>query len=111
MSGQELILEIQELRRDLQSETAKLREYGVAYAHAEYEYRKALRREAMRLHIEDGVIWSLCKDMAYGDSIVGEYRLKRDLARNTYETGKEVINTLKLALRLIDAQVEREWRS
>ena len=47
----------------------------------------------------------------YGIPSVAEARFKRDVALTVYEANKEAINSLKLQIRILDAQVSREWGS
>jgi hypothetical protein len=46
---------------------------------------------------------------AYGIPSVAEARFKRDVAEVTYKANQEAINSIKLQLRLIENQIQREW--
>ena len=46
---------------------------------------------------------------AYGIPKVAEARFQRDIAEAIYKANQEAINSLKLQLRLMDAQISREW--
>ena len=46
---------------------------------------------------------------AYGIPKVAEARFERDVAEAVYRANQEAINSLKLQLRLMDAQLSREW--
>ena len=52
------------------------------------------------------IIADLCK----GDPEIARLRLERDIALTVYESAKEAIQTYKLQIRILDAQIEREWR-
>ena len=45
----------------------------------------------------------------YGIPSVAEARFKRDVAETVYTANKEAINSIKLQLRLIEGQIQREW--
>ena len=47
--------------------------------------------------------------MIYGVKEVAELRFKRDVAQTIYDTNQEFINSTKLQLRLLEAQISREW--
>lgn len=46
---------------------------------------------------------------AYGIPEVAQKRFERDVAEATYKANMESINSLKLQLRLLDAQISREY--
>lgn len=86
----------------------KLRETGSEYAKAERDYKVLLRQEVLKLRNEGeaiGVIQLTC----YGIPSVAEARFKRDVAEAIYKANQEAINTLKLEIRLIESQLQREW--
>lgn len=45
----------------------------------------------------------------YGIPKIAELRFKRDVAEAVYKANLESINSIKLQLRLLDAQLTREW--
>ena len=45
----------------------------------------------------------------YGVPEVAELRFKRDVAETVYQANKEAINVLKLQIRIMEAQLQREW--
>lgn len=86
----------------------KLRQTGSEYAKAEKEYKILLRQEVLKLRNEGeaiGVIQLTC----YGIPSVAEARFKRDVAEAIYKANQEAINTLKLEIRLIESQLQREY--
>ena len=92
----------------LNASLKKLRETGSNYAKAERDYKILLRQEVLRLRDEGqaiGVITLTC----YGIPSVAEARFKRDVAETIYKANQEAINTLKLEIRLIESQMQREW--
>lgn len=92
----------------LSASLKKLRQTGSEYAKTERDYKILLRQEVLKLRNEGeaiGVIQLTC----YGIPSVAEARFKRDVAKTIYEANKEAINTLKIEIKLIQAQIEKEW--
>lgn len=100
----ELESKIQELEVSIRS----LRKTGQKYAEAERDYRILLRQEVLKLRDEGqaiGVITLTC----YGIPSVAEARFKRDIAESIYKANLEAINSIKLQLRLLENQIQREY--
>lgn len=92
----------------LSASLKKLRQTGSEYAKEEREYKILLRQEVLKLR-NDGEAIGVIQLTCYGIPSVAEARFKRDVARAIYEANREAINTLKLEIRLIESQLEREW--
>jgi len=108
MSGQDLFTEMETLREQLSLSIKKLRETGTAYAEAERAYKVRLRQEVLRMRDEGeaiGVISLTC----YGIDEVADLRFQRDVAKTVYEANQEAINSLKLQIRIVQSNIEREW--
>ena len=104
----DLFNELQAKQTQLNVSIKKLRETGSNYAKAERDYKILLRQEVLKLRDEGqaiGVISLIC----YGIPSVAKARFERDVAKTIYEANQEAINTLKLEIRLIESQLEREW--
>lgn len=102
----ELETKIQELEVSIKS----LRKTGHNYAIAERDYKVLLRQEVLKLRDEGqaiGVISLIC----YGIPSVAEARFKRDTAEAIYKANQEAINSIKLQLRLLEGQIQREYGS
>ena len=100
----ELESKIQELEVSIRS----LRKTGQKYAEAERDYKILLRQEVLKLRDEGqaiGVITLTC----YGIPSVAEARFKRDIAETIYKANLEAINSIKLQLRLLENQIQREY--
>lgn len=100
----ELESKIQELEVSIRS----LRKTGSNYAEAERDYKILLRQEVLKLRDEGqaiGVITLTC----YGIPSVAEARFKRDVAETVYKANLEAINSIKLQLRLLENQIQREY--
>lgn len=104
----DLLNEINMKQEQLSASLKRLRQTGSEYAKAERDYKVLLRQEVLKLRNEGeaiGVIQLTC----YGIPSVAEARFKRDVTKTIYEANREAINTLKLEIRLIQAQIEKEW--
>lgn len=104
----ELYEEIQSLRRKLNRCVKELRKSGTAYAEAERAYKVKLRETALRLRSQDMAVGMISMTV-YGVPEVAELRFKRDVAEAVYKANQEAINSIKLQLRIIDSQLNREW--
>ena len=82
--------------------------YGKAYAEAESNYKIALAQTALKLK-DSGMAVTMLNLVIYGTNPVPALRLKRDTAEVMYKTAQENIQSIKLQLRLVEAQIEREW--
>lgn len=67
-----------------------------------------LRKECLRLR-DDGMAIGLIDKTCYGIPSVAEARFKRDVCETVYKANLEAINSIKLQLRLIENQLQREW--
>lgn len=106
----DLYLEIQNKINELNVSLKKLRETGTAYAEAERDYKLLLRKEILKLRDEGqaiGVITLIC----YGIPSVAEARFKRDVCETIYQANQEAIQTIKLQIRVMENQLEREWNN
>lgn len=82
---------------------------GRAYAQAEHDYRVAMRQKILEERA-NGTPVTIISDLCRGDPDVAKLRIERDIALTVYESAKEAIQTYKLQIRILDAQIEREWR-
>jgi hypothetical protein len=106
----ELINELNSLCDKLTVSGRQLAKYGNEKAQAEHDYKITLRQEALKLRATGEAI-GMINMTVYGIPEVAEKRLKRDIAETMYDTCKESINVLKLKIRILDAQISREWGS
>ena len=94
---------------ELTASIRKLRQNGVNLAEAERDYKIALRQEALKLRTGDNMPVTLINNVIYGIPAVAEKRFKRDVEQANYDANKEHINVTKLKLRVLEAQLNREW--
>jgi hypothetical protein len=104
----DLYEEIQRLMAELTASIRKLRDNGAKLAEAERDYKLTLRQEALRLRAGDMPV-TLINNIIYGVPEVAEKRFKRDVEQANYDANKEHINVTKLKLRILEAQLNREW--
>lgn len=104
----DLYEEIQRLMLELTASIRKLRDNGAKLADAERDYKITLRKEALKLRAGDTPV-TLINNIIYGIDEVAEKRFKRDVEQANYDANKEHINVTKLKLRILEAQLNREW--
>lgn len=104
----DLYEEIMRLMAELTASIKRLRTNGANLAEAERDYKITLRTEALRLRAGDMPV-TLINNIIYGVEEVADKRFKRDVEQANYEANKEHINVTKLKLRILEAQLSREW--
>lgn len=107
----DLFNELQRLTNDLNVSIKKLRETGTDFAQAERDYKITLRQEALKLRAEKGMPVTLIQQVVYGVPEVADKRFKRDVKEAIYQANQEAINSIKLQMRIIEGQLNREWNS
>jgi ribulose 1,5-bisphosphate carboxylase large subunit-like protein len=105
----DLLSQINNKLNELLHLTKLLAEYGERYANAEHNYKVEISKEVMRLK-DAGQSATLINLVVYGQPAVAKLRLQRDLAQVLYDSAKEQINSTKLFIRILEAQIDREWR-
>lgn len=106
----ELYEELQAKTRQLDASIKQLRKNGTEYAQKERDYKVLLRTECLKLK-EDGMAIGMIDKTCYGIPSVAEARFQRDIAKVVYEANQEAIQAIKLQMRLIESQIQREWGS
>ena len=104
----DLMNELQQKTKELEISIKQLRTSGTNYAQAERDYKVLLRQEVLKLRDEGqaiGVITLTC----YGIPSVAEARFKRDIAETIYKANLEAISTIKLQIRVLENQINREF--
>ena len=103
-----LTYELQSKTQQLEMSIKQLRTSGTEYAQAERDYKVLLRSECLKLR-DDGMAIGMIDKTCYGIPSVAEARFKRDVAEAVYKANLEAINSIKLQLRLLENQIQREW--
>lgn len=104
----ELYEELDSLTKQLEISIKSLRKTGTDYAEKERDYKVLLRQECLRLR-DEGMAVGMIDKTCYGIPSVAEARFRRDVAESIYKANQEAINSIKLRMRLIENQIQREW--
>lgn len=104
----DLYSEIQKQKEDLNASIKELRNSGTKYAQAEKDYKIKLRIECLKLR-DQGMAVTIIDKICYGIPEVADLRFKRDVAEAVYKANLEAINSIKLQLRLLENQIQREF--
>lgn len=81
---------------------------GKEYAKAYAEYRVALAKKLVELKSE-GYAITLAGDIARGDPNIAKLKYKEIATEAVYKANLESINATKLTIKILEAQIEREW--
>lgn len=80
--------------------------HGKKYAEAEKAYKIRLMQETLKLR-DDGMPVTIIDKVVMG--IVADERCQRDIAEAYYKTAQENVNAVKLRIRVLNSQIDREW--
>jgi hypothetical protein len=104
----DLYSELLKMQHELDISVKQLRTSGKDYATAYTNYRMALAKKLVEVR-NDGTPVSLCSDLARGDREVAKYKFEEISKEAIYKANLESINSLKLRIKIIENQIEREW--
>ena len=107
---QDLMEEMKRMKDELHRSMKMLRQNGNALAQAENKYQ-CTKAQTVAMMKADGCPMTEISLSIKGQTDVAEAMLKRDLAKVMYESNQEHINVVKLELRVIESQIEREWNN
>ena len=107
----DLYNELQEKIELLNNSIEEAKMLGLNYNKCEYEYKIKLRVEALKLKNDQQMPVTLINQIIYGVPEVAELRFKRDKAETLYNSEKDKINILKLQIRILDSQLQREYNN
>ena len=105
----DLYEEIQRLIAELDISVKNLRKSGTEYAQSEQKYKVKLREEALKLRADENMPVTLINQVIYGVPEVARLRFERDVKEAVYQANQEAINSIKLKLRILENQLNREW--
>lgn len=108
MDAIDLYSQLDQKTRLLDVAVRELRQRGTAYAQAERDYRVAKAKAILRER-EKGTAATITLDLVKGDQEVSRLCFERDCAEVLYRSALEAIQSTKLQLRLLDAQLTREY--
>lgn len=104
----DLVQEIMMLQQKLTTSIRALANNGKALAQAEMDYKICLRQNALKLR-DEGTPVTLINQVIYGIPEVADKRFKRDIAETMRDVAQENINAIKLQMRLLNDQLNKEW--
>lgn len=107
----DLYEDIERLIAELDVSVKNLRKSGSDYAQAEQNYKIKLREEALKLRAEENMPVTLINQIIYGVPDVARLRFERDVKEAVYKANQEAINSIKLKLRILENQINREYNT
>ena len=108
MTGQDLVNELSYKTNKLDNAINQLAKSGRDYASAYTNYRVALAQELLKLK-NDGYAITLAGDIARGRKEIASLKFKEIETEALYKANLERINALKLEIKLISNQIDKEW--
>lgn len=100
--------EIEKKTKQLDKAVEQLAENGIDLAKKEKEYKMELCKKALELKAQEMPV-TLINQVIYGYGDIPLLRLARDTAQAKYNANQEFINTIKLEIRILESQMQREW--
>jgi hypothetical protein len=88
----------------------ELNKHGVELAQAECDYKMELTKEVLLLRDQGNAV-TIINLIIHGRPVVAKKRLERDIAKSIYEANQEYINVMKLKVKIIESQIQREYYS
>ena len=104
----DLTNELNNLIKKLDVSVKSLRNTGSDYAKAYTDYRVALAKELVRLK-DDGMAVTIAYDVARGKPEIARLKFKEISNEAIYKANQESINALKLQIKIIQEQINKEW--
>ena len=104
----DLYNELQEKCRLLDNSIKMLRKTGSDYAKAYTDYRKELAKELVKLK-DEGYAITLAGDIARGKPEIAHLKFLEISTEAIYKANMESINVLKLEIKVLENQLEREF--
>lgn len=104
----ELWLQIEEKNKLLEKAIEELAKNGYDLAEKEKRYKIAVNKKVLELRAENIPV-TLIQLAIYGYDDIAMLRLDRDNAEVKYKANQEYINTIKLQIRILESQLNREY--
>lgn len=108
MDGMQLYQELDQKTRLLDVAVKELRARGTAFAKAERDYRVA-KAKAILDERAKGTPATITLDIVKGREDIAQLCFARDCAEVLWRSAQEAIQSTKLQIRILDAQISREW--
>ena len=104
----ELWQEITEKQKLLDKAIKELAQNGYKLAECERDYKIAVNKKALELRSQDVPV-TLINQVIYGYEDIAKLRFERDTAQVKYNANLEYINVLKIQVKLMSNQLDKEW--
>lgn len=104
----DLLIELNEKMVLLEKAIETLANNGYELAAKEREYKKAITKKSLELK-EEGQPVTLINTTIYGYEDIADLRFERDTAEVKYNANNEYINVIKLIVRVLEKQLDREY--
>jgi hypothetical protein len=88
----------------------ELKNTGKKYAEAYTKYRVELAKELVKLK-DEGYAITLAGDIARGKPEIAKLKFDEISTEAVYKANQETINVLKLQIKILENQRQREWSS
>lgn len=108
MDSMQLYTELDGKMRLLDQAVKELKARGNGFAKAERDYKVALAKGILEERSK-GTPVTIMGDVCRGRADIAKLRFQRDCAKVLYRSALEYINTVKLELKLLENQIQREW--
>lgn len=105
----ELWLQIEEKNKMLEKAINELAQNGYDLAEKERNYKMALNKKALELRANEMPV-TLINQVIYGYENIASLRFERDTAQVKYNSNQEYINIIKLQIRILESQLNREYK-
>ena len=106
----ELLQELDEKLKSLNSALASFRRRGEEFASARRDYQTALAKEIL-IHRDNGIPVTIIGDLCRGKPDIADLRLKKDVTESLYKSSEHAINCYKLEIRVLEGQIKQEWNN
>jgi hypothetical protein len=100
--------EIEDKTKLLDKAINDLARNGYDLAEKERAYKIAVNKKALELRSKDTPV-TLINQVIYGYEDIAQLRFERDTADVKYNANQEYINTIKLQIRILESQLNREY--
>ena len=104
----DLMNELWQKIKMLDAAITELKSRGRAAAQAERDYRVELAKRILSER-DKGTPVTIISDVCRGDPTIAGMKFERDVSDVVYKSALEAVNGYKLQIRILDAQIEREW--
>lgn len=106
----EELQKLEELNNLLTSALSEYKKRGYEYAKAYKDYRVKVAKKLLELKA-DGMPVTISYDIARGDEEVASAKEKEIITECLYKSCQEAINTFKLQIKVLQAQIDTEYKN